>query len=349
MKQNSPLQIAIFTAAISALGVAVIALVLMWKQEFLANRMLVISVLFLSAFVISFLTFYFALRDFIEHKIKIIYRNIYNLKRGSKGTLPPIEMGEDVFGDVDQEVATWARQSNEEIQNLKESAKFRREFIGNLSHELKTPVFNIQGYILTLLEGGLDDKQINEAYLKKASKNLNRLIALLDDLDMITRLESGEGYLDMQDVDLIDLVEEVISFLERNAKEKGINLYMDAQGVDQIKVRCDANKIHQVLTNLIVNSINYGSEGGYTKISFHDMDDHIMVDVKDDGIGIAKEHLPRLFERFYRIDKSRARHQGGSGLGLAIVKHIVDAHQQTISVSSDEGKGSRFSFTLQKA
>jgi two-component system phosphate regulon sensor histidine kinase PhoR len=251
---------------------------------------------------------------------------------------------------VNRDVMSWAESQIDEITTLRETDTFRQEFIGNLAHELKTPIFNIQGFILTLLEGGMEDPEINRRFLLKAAKNVERMSGLLEDLDVITKMEAGNLDIELVPFDLLDILRETMEGLEAKAKRNNIQLRLK-KGIDgsKIMVKGDASKLVQVLTNLIVNSINYGKEGGHTEVRYYDADDSVLVEVADTGIGIRESDLPRVFERFYRVDKSRSRHAGGSGLGLAIVKHILESHGQTISVRSTYGEGSTFSFTLQKA
>ena len=258
-------------------------------------------------------------------------------------------MKKDPINVVNQEVIDWATKRREEITELRTQEAYRREFIGNLAHELKTPMFNMQGYLFSLLEGGLDDDKVKYEYLSRADKNLERLIDLVESMDSITKLESGKESLKMERFDLVELAKECRDSLELTAQQKEISLSFRDNTGKPIWVRADKRKVMQVFTNLVVNSINYGEKGGETEIRFYDMDVNILVEIADNGLGIAEQHLDRLFERFYRIDKSRARSQGGSGLGLAIVKHIIEAHDQTINVRSTEGVGSTFSFTLEKA
>ncbi|MEO0404089.1 MAG: ATP-binding protein [Bacteroidota bacterium] len=221
--------------------------------------------------------------------------------------------------------------------------------MGNLAHELKTPVFNIQGYILTLLEGALEDPDNNRKFLKKAAKSVDRITALIEDMDVITKIEDGHYDMETSKFDLVELTKDVIDSVERKAKNAEISLLLKNPNQKSIMVTADMPKIEQVITNLLVNSIKYGKQDGKSIFSFYDMDDTVLVEVADDGIGISEDDLPRIFERFYRVDKSRSRHAGGSGLGLAIVKHIIDAHGQTVNVRSTPGVGSTFSFTLEKA
>lgn len=304
--------------------------------------------IFTGSLLSSYFIFLWGIKHFIDRKIRLIYKTIHNLKVGLKKDGQQLDMGADIFGKIREEVIEWDKHNREEIERLTDQEKFRREFLGNVSHELKTPIFSIQGYILTLLEGGLEDKNINRNFLMKAEKSINRMIEMVDDLDEIAKLESNRMQLNFQRFDLSELCQEVIESTEYKAKKKKIKVRL-AGSSKQTFVKADPSRISQVLTNLIMNSINYGKEGGETRIKFYDMDENILVEIADDGRGIAKEHLPRLFERFYRIDKGRSRADGGSGLGLAIVKHIIEAHKQTINVRSVLGEGSVFSFTLKKA
>ena len=303
---------------------------------------------FISSFIASYLLLLWGIKQFIDKQFKLIYKTIHSLKIGLRKDSQRVDIKEDIFGKIRKEVIEWDINNRAEIDRLQEQEKFRREFIGNISHELKTPIFSIQGYILTLLEGGLEDKRINRSFLQKAEKGINRMIEMVDDLDEISKLESNRIELKKQTFDIVKLVKEIFESLEDKAKEKDIKLKI-LQDDKAINVNADPSKISQVLTNLTVNSINYGTNGGSTSIKFFDLHDNILIEIKDTGKGIAEEHLPRLFERFYRVDKGRSRADGGSGLGLAIVKHIIEAHEQTINVRSTEGEGSVFSFTLKKA
>jgi len=246
-------------------------------------------------------------------------------------------------------VMDWATEKVQEISQLKEQDTYRKEFMGNLAHELKTPVFNIQGYILTLLEGALEDPEHNRKFLMKAAKNVDRMAGLIDDLDVITKIEGGSLDLNVSTFELGQLVHEVMDQMEQKANRFGVSVVFVNDGQRKIEVVGDAPKIEQVLTNLISNSLRYGKEGGTTQVRCFDMEEQVLVEVADDGIGMSEEHLPRIFERFYRVDKSRSRNAGGSGLGLAIVKHIIEAHEQSISVRSTIGTGSTFAFTLAKS
>ena len=237
----------------------------------------------------------------------------------------------------------------EEINILKDQENYRREFLGNVSHELKTPLFTIQGYILTLIEGALKDKKVRGKYLRRSAKGVDRLISIVKDLDLITQFESGIKTVDKTDFNIYELIENVYDLMEFESEKNNTKLLINNKNITPVIVNADKERILQVLTNLIVNSIKYGKENGYTEVKVEEYDkDRIIVRIKDNGEGIEDEHLPRLFERFYRIDKNRSRKKGGSGLGLSIVKHIIEAHQEQIFVESKIGQGTEFSFTLQK-
>jgi two-component system phosphate regulon sensor histidine kinase PhoR len=256
----------------------------------------------------------------------------------------------DMLEQVNREVEEWAARQGKEIDALKRLEAYRRDFIGNVSHELKTPLFNIQGYILTLLDGGLEDENINREYLMRTEKSVERLIAIVKDLDTISGLEAGGLKMEFSRFDIVTLAKDVMEFLEIKAKKRKVRVYFRDTYEKPIFVNGDKDRIRQVLINLIDNSLRYSNptEEARTKISFFDMDEHILIEVSDNGIGIEESELSRVFERFYRTDKGRSREQKGSGLGLAIVKHILEAHEQTIHVRSSVGIGTTFGFTLKK-
>lgn len=240
-------------------------------------------------------------------------------------------------------------QSRSEINILKDQENYRREFLGNISHELKTPLFTIQGYILTLLEGAMKDKKVREKYIIRAAKGVDRLISIVKDLDLITQFESGIKTVDKSKFNIYELVDNVFELMEFEAEKNNISLQTEKDENNPNYVYADKERIIQVLTNLVVNSIKYGTENGFTKVVVENSDnENLLIKVIDNGEGIEEEHLPRLFERFYRIDKNRSRKKGGSGLGLSIVKHIIEAHNQQIFVKSEVGVGTEFSFTLSK-
>lgn len=300
-------------------------------------------------FLLSFFLFQYSLERFIYRKIKLIYKNIHQLKL-YKGQKPKsIDMGHDIISAVNTDVEAWAKDQNEEIENLKNLENYRREFIGNVSHELKTPIFNIQGYIMTLLEGGLEDKTINRNYLERAEKSVERMINIVEDLEIITQLESGQLILHIEKIDIVELAKEIVNSIGFSAQKRNVKIVFKENYDKPIYVKADRESIQKVLSNLLMNSVKYSKPGGETKISFYDMDENILIEVSDNGIGVGQEHLPRLFERFYRVDRSRSREIGGTGLGLSIVKHIIEAHNQTINVRSTLGVGTTFGFTLSKA
>lgn len=301
----------------------------------------------IATFIACYLILRFSIEEFIYNKVKIIYKNIHNLKIGSDEDEDEVVRSTDL-DMVTKEVSEWAEQRTNEIEALKVRETFRREFIGNISHELKTPIFNIQGYLLTLLDGALDDPEINRRYLKRASKSVDRMIYIIDDLETISNLESNAVQLAYSNFNIVNLVREVFELLESKAKERQIKLLFKKEYDKPIKVYADRQKVEQVLINLVTNAIKYGQDKGKVEVRFYDMDKQILTEVSDDGVGIPQEDIPRIFERFYRVDKSRSREAGGTGLGLSIVKHIIEAHKQTINARSSENAGSTFSFTLQK-
>ena len=333
---------------INALAVAVsLALVNYYFQHSLTDMFITFSV----TLVICFVVFYYLIERYVYSKIKLIYKLIHNLKLGKdlKDALGEY-VSNDPINDVEQEVKEWASVKKIEIDALKQQEQFRKEFLGNISHELKTPLFAIQGYIDALLEDeALEDPDQVIYFLRKASKNVDRLGYLIKDIDVISKLESGEVPINFEKFDISVLINEVIEQLEGKAKKHRISLIFKDKYDAPTWVMADRDKICQVLVNLVDNSIKYGKENGSTAIKTFELHDQILIEVTDDGVGIEEKCLPRLFERFFRTDKSRNRQIGGSGLGLAIVKHILEAHQQTITVRSTEGLGSTFAFTLEKA
>jgi two-component system phosphate regulon sensor histidine kinase PhoR len=299
-------------------------------------------------FMVTYLIVYHTLSNFIFEKIQPVYKTIHDFTASQKQLKKELDKS-DIISQVNKEVEDWADKKTREIKKLKELEKYRKDFLGNVSHELKTPIFNIQGYILTLLDGGLEDNSINRLYLERTEKSINRMISIVEDLESISRLESGEIKPHLEDFDIIKVVEDVYDALEMRAKKKGIKLTFATNYNKPIKVTADRKRIIEVINNLVVNSINYGKKNGKTTISFMDMGQNVLIDITDDGIGISEKDIPRIFERFFRTDKSRSRDQGGTGLGLAIVKHVIEAHNQTINVRSKVDKGSSFVFTLKKA
>jgi two-component system phosphate regulon sensor histidine kinase PhoR len=332
--------ISLFTLGALGLIVAMFNVPLQWYLVLLIGA---------GNFLVCYFMFGYFMERFIYRKIKLIYKTIHDLKLPKGSISSAVNMRQDIVNQVEQEVREWADHKAREIEELKNNEQYRKEFIGNVSHELKTPIFNIQGYLHTLIDGGLYDEKINKSYLYKASKNLDRLTNIVEDLETISQLETNSMMLEFRKFDIIKLIREVLESLEMQADMKNITLKMK-EGLDKsVMIMADRERIRQVLTNLVTNSIKYSQHGGKTTIGVYDMHENILVEVTDTGIGISKEHLPRLFERFYRVDKSRSRDQGGTGLGLAIVKHIIEAHHQTINVRSTPDMGSTFGFTLKKA
>ena len=304
------------------------------------NSVILVSSVALSSFIIV----RWLVDHFIYNKIKLIYKNIQDSK-SRPGELKDVDLAQ-----ATKDVAEWNIKRENEIQKLMIRESYRRQFVGNVAHELKTPIFNIQGYIDTLLDGAIDDKQINRKFLERASKSVLRMIHITEDLDEITKLEAGTLEIEETPVDIIEVISEVVEQLEMKAKKRNVTIEVKhQQQLGRFLVQVDIEKIKQVLINLIVNAIKYGREGGEVLVRTYEMGEQVLVEVADDGNGISSQHLNKIFERFYRVDKSRDRDKGGSGLGLSIVKHIIEAHNQTINIRSTEGEGCTFSFTLKKA
>ncbi len=326
-----------------------VALALSGVNFYFQHKWYDVTITFFVGFVTSYIVFYYLIEKYLYSKIKLIYKLIHNLKLGrdlrdALGESTSV----DPIGDVEKEVKDWAREKKVEIEELRRQEKFRKEFLSNISHEFKTPLFAIQGYIEAILDDEADDKDMTLQFLKKAQRNVDRLSYLINDLNEISKLETGEIPINYTKFRINDLVKEVFEQLELRAKQHQIKLIFKQKYDEAFLVRADRDKVCQVLINLIDNSFKYGKQGGSTSVSLFELHDQILVEVTDDGAGINEKYLPRLFERFFRIDSSRSREVGGSGLGLAIVKHIIEAHQQTINVRSTESVGSTFGFTLQK-
>lgn len=346
-KNPNPQQIAFF-ASIPITIIATVFYLLAAYVEPKAHPIFMVTGLPILTFVAAYFSIIFFIKKYIYRKIKLIYKSIHDQKVPAQEPKMKIHVQENILEKVEKEVEVWAQNQQREMEKFKTWADYRRKYIGDISHELKTPVFNIQGYLHTLLEGGLEDKKINKTYLKKAVKNVERLQTIIEDLSTISRFESEAMNLDKEVFDIKGLAEEVFEDLEFKAQGKNITLGFKEGNVPVTKVTADRESIRQVLTNLISNSIKYTDENGQTLVSFYDMDKRLLIEISDKGIGIPSKHIPFLFDRFYRVDKSRSRKQGGSGLGLAIVKHIIEAHKQSINVRSTPGVGSTFGFTLDK-
>lgn len=310
----------------------------------------VYSISFIILFgAISYFLVLFILNRYINDKIKPIYKTIREVPISGKKEKLLEKFTTTNISAVQKEVEEWAKNQTSEITRLKDLERYRKEFVGNVSHELKTPIFNIQGYVLTLLEGGIDDPKINMLYLQRTEKSIDRMISIVEDLESITKLESGELKLNPVNFDIIKLTEEVFDLAQMLANERNISLQFATKSDKPVMVHADKKRIMEVMNNLVGNGIKYGKKKGYVKIGFYDLHETILIEVSDNGIGMDKNDLPRVFERFYRVDKSRSREQGGTGLGLSIVKHIIEAHDQTINVKSIVDKGTTFTFTLEKA
>ena len=313
--------------------------------SFLSIQMSFLLFWFLCSFMLTYLILHLRLETYVYNTIKTIYKDITLLDVSSFKNSPITTDMESLSKEID----AYAKNKKLELEALKTQEEYRKEFIGNVSHELKTPLFTVQGYISTLLDGAADDPKIRDKYLKRADKGVDRLIYIVKDLDMITKLEIGDANLTLETFNIIESITNVFDLLEIKAEKKNISLILDTDYPDPIMVTADRERIQQVLTNLVVNSIKYGHQNGTTEISVEDLNsDKLIVRITDNGEGVESIHLTRLFERFYRVDKSGSREEGGSGLGLSIVKHIIEAHGEKIYVESKFGIGSEFSFTLQK-
>ncbi len=299
-----------------------------------------------TCFFFCFYVIQYRVQKFIYKRVKKIYDDVSMLD-------PLARQRSHITTNMDtltKEVERFAEDKKLEIEGFRNRENYRKDFIGNISHELKTPLFTVQGYILTLLDGAMKDKTVRKKYLQRANKGVERLIYIVKDLDMITKLEAGALNLDKETFDVIGLIESVFDLLEMKAIKKKITLMFDSLYLNPIYVYADKERIQQILTNLVVNSIKYGKEGGTTEVSVEMLSKtKVLVRITDNGEGIEQSKIPRLFERFFRVDRSGSRREGGSGLGLAIVKHLVEAHNEKIYVESQYGIGSEFSFTLEKS
>ncbi len=347
MKNATPQQISNRTTLI--LSAIVFVLLLLYKLFFPAQlSWIIVIALPLVILIAGSFLFYYFMENFIYRKIKLIYKTIYDTKSTDdlKQSKPKIK--KDIIDYAESEVIEWKKIKSKELKRRKQNEQFRKEFLGNVFHELKTPIFNIQGYLETLIDGGIKDENINFKFLKKANKNVGRMAEIVDDLQMISNLEDGSFALAQIKFDITQLVSDVLDQHDIRASKKSINLSIKEGCEESFLVFADREMIQQVLTNLVTNSIKYGKEGGRTQVGIYDMNENILIEVSDNGMGIEQEHLPRIFERFYRIDKDRSRSLGGSGLGLSIVKHIIEAHGQTVNVRSAPKVGTTFGFTLKK-
>jgi two-component system, OmpR family, phosphate regulon sensor histidine kinase PhoR len=336
---------------LSALTATIIATTNTLLSLFLRPEWYIAALVFAITFGIIYWSYYYTLQLFIYRKIKIIYKFIYQIKATKKEEffykkiLPQKSLEE-----VSMEVEKWAMKSTREIEVLKANEKFRKEFLMNLAHELRTPIFSVQGYVDTLLGGALEDPEVNKKFLSNASKSIDRLVRLVDDLDQISRLESGNIPIIQESFTIQELIRDVYEELSLKAKERSIQMVFKKGTERPVVVYADKQKIKQVLVNLIENALKYCNEHCTVVAGCYEVDDKtVYVEISDDGPGIPEEHLSRIFERFYRADRSRSRAIGGTGLGLAIVKHIVEAHGHTVNVRSKVGVGSSFGFTLDRS
>lgn len=337
--QKNPYQFALISASLIAIGNYFILLLFYGYT----SKNLIISILI---FIISFIIIQYRIQGFLFKRFKELYQDLDMLDSTQINK-------SSISTDMDslmENIEEFAKDKKIEIEALKLKEQYRKEFIGNVAHELKTPIFTIQGYISNLLDGAMDDKELLNKYLKRTDNSVERLSYIIKDLDLITQLESSTMNLNISSFNMINLIFNIFDHLEIKSSKRNIKLVFDKKYNNEILVSADKERIGQVLTNLLVNSINYGRDKGTTEVSINDLTkEKLIVRVTDNGEGISEEHLPRLFERFYRVDISRSRKHGGSGLGLAIVKHIIDAHNENIYINSKPGVGSEFSFTLQKS
>ena len=334
------LLISLIVAAISGIALCAEAMVDGWAFQ---TYMILIPIILL---VTTFPIAHYLVDYFIYRRIKILYKLVSTEKGGKELKEGALQEEDDFLQAVEEEVRRYSTSKQSEIQALKRMETYRKEFIGNVSHELKTPIFNAQGYIETLLDGGVEDRGVNMKYLEKATRNLDRLANIVEDLIMLNQYETDTTQLDIKPFDITDLTKQVMDEQELLASKKNIELVIKEDTGFQRQVFADRKHIHHVLSNLVNNSIKYGQENGLTKIGFYDVEDKLLIEVSDNGPGIANEHLARLFERFYRVDKARSRGHGGTGLGLSICKHIVEAHKEKIHVRSSIDIGTTFGFTL---
>ncbi|MFK5877998.1 MAG: ATP-binding protein [Flavobacteriaceae bacterium] len=344
MKFKKTYSFAFWSAVIITLFFVILLIVL----QYLFNKSIHFNIIFLAviiSFIFSIIVIQIRVERFIYKRIKKIYEEVSLLDIDDlENTALTTNME-----TLSAEVKKFAEEKQVEIASLNERESYRREFLGNVSHELKTPLFTVQGYLLTLLDGAINDDTISEKYLQRANKGVERLVAIVKDLDMISKLESNELGLQKEEFNIIELIQGVFDLLEMKSHTRGISLIFDKPYDVPLLVVGDRERIEQVLINLIMNSLKYGKVDGTTTVNIESYGHKkILIKIKDTGLGIKKEHLSRLFERFYRVDQSRSREQGGSGLGLSIVKHIIEAHDETILVKSKFKKGSEFSFTMNK-
>jgi two-component system phosphate regulon sensor histidine kinase PhoR len=345
------LKIPILTLVLSAVSAVIQTLLVSFISYNITDQFYIaVSLLsFFVSFIVSFFVIYFLYNNVIFAKIDKLYLLV---KEQQPKEIPNTEFQLDEVDSIDrleEEIKKLAQERQKEAEQNLNLDSYRKEFLGNVSHELKTPIFNIQGYVSTLIDGGINDPSINVEYLKRADKSVDRMIQIIDDLETISQLEIGTLELDLEIYDIAQQVKDALDALEFQASKQHIKLQLSKKYDKPILVKADKFRIRQVLVNLITNSIKYGKQNGKTTISISFFDEQVIIEIKDNGIGISEKHLPRLFERFYRVDKGRSREQGGTGLGLAIVKHIIEAHNETIDVVSHVNEGTAITFTLKRS
>ncbi len=343
-KNISPQKLAAFNALILSCINSLFSLLL-------HSKWYIALIIFIVSFLVSYALIIATLQYFIYRKIKLIYKLIYQTKANKKEAFFYKKiLPQRSIDKVQEDVSKWALKKSSQIELLQKNEQFRKEFLSNLAHELRTPIFTIDGYIQTLLGGALEDKAVNKKFLNGAAKGMERLIQLTEDLDQITRLESGQSQLEKSNFQIQELIKDIFEEMELIAQQKNISLSFKKGTENSLQVFADRQKIKQVLVNLIENAIKYGNLNGQLIAGCYTIDDeHAYIEISDNGPGIDSIHLPRVFERFYRVDSNRSRELGGTGLGLAIVKHIIEAHGQTVNVRSKVGVGSSFGFMLQLA
>ncbi len=343
-KNVSPVRLAFFVALAISLVAALLAL-------FVSGKVLEVLLIFLCIGIFSYLLIQYVLQEFIYRKVKLIYKFISTTKATPREEFYNQEiLPQKSLDEVKEDVERWAEDRKGEIERLESNEQFRKEFLMNLAHELKTPIFTTQGYIDTLLDGAMHDKEVSQQFLQNASKSIDRLADLVADLDEISKFESNRIPIIKQEFIIQDLIKDIYLELSQRATVKNIQLNIKKGCESPVEVLADKQKIRQALVNLIENSIKYGKMNGQTSAGIYEVDKHtVYIEITDNGIGIGEDHVPRVFERFYRTDTARSRSEGGTGLGLAIVKHIVEAHNQTVNCRSTLDVGSSFGFTLEKA
>jgi two-component system, OmpR family, phosphate regulon sensor histidine kinase PhoR len=348
MLQNLTIrQLIVIVTLIITLGNAIVlSLFFYLSSNFDSTLIFWISIV--ATFIISFLIVSYFINRFLLARLKVIYKMLRSTKIGDVAKETD-EISKLTMAKVNDDVIELAQARNQEIENLRSLESYRKDFVGNISHELKTPIFSIQGYLHTLLEGGIYNSDINKNYLQRAMRNVDRLQNIVEDLEVINKLESGDRVITKENWEIKALVNEVIHEIHVLATAKSMNIIYNAEADRNYSVIANREMIRQVLTNLLTNAVKYGRDHTNIEVAFYDIDQNILVEISDSGIGIETHHIKHLFDRFYRVDSARTRQIGGSGLGLSIVKHIVEAHEQQLNVRSTPGIGSTFGFTLAKS